>query len=174
MIQNKLKMKKNIALIGFMGSGKTAVGKKLAQRLKLKFVDLDSLIEQREKKPITQIFSQNGEPYFRKIEKEMVKEVSGLEGLVIACGGGVVLDNENLDNLKKSGSVIYLKATLEVIFKRTKGYKHRPLLNVEEPEKKIGELLKFREPLYLKAGHTIDTSCLDVEGVVEEILKIIK
>lgn len=167
-------MKKNIALIGFMGAGKTVVGKILAQKLNLEFVDLDDLIEAKEKLAIVEIFSLKGEPYFRRIEKEVVKEASQKQGLVIACGGGAVLEKENLENLKRSANLIYLKAAPQVIFQRTKEYKHRPLLNVEAPKKKIEELLKLREPFYLKADYTIDTSDLSIDEVVSEILKILK
>jgi Shikimate kinase len=136
-------MRKNIVLVGFMGAGKTVVGRELAKQLNLKFVDLDSQIESREKRPISEIFSQNGEPYFRKIEKEIVKEASQGEAQVIACGGGAVLDQQNLENLRLNGTLIYLKTSADVIFERTKGYKHRPLLEVAEPKKKVEELLKI-------------------------------
>ncbi len=167
-------MSKNIVLIGFMGSGKSAVAKKLAQKLKLKFVDLDKAIEEKEQKPITEIFSQKGEGHFRRIEKDMVKEVSAKDAQVIACGGGVALDPENIANLRQQGSLIYLKASPEAIFNRTKGKKHRPLLNVGQPEKKIEELLKFREAFYAQADYTVETSNLSVEEVANEIIKILK
>ncbi|MFC1594585.1 shikimate kinase, partial [Candidatus Omnitrophota bacterium] len=114
-------MDRNIALVGFMGAGKTAVGKLLANRLNRTFVDVDDVIEQRESRPISDIFSQDGEPYFRKIEKEATKEVALQPKRVIACGGGVVLDKENIANLKGTSTIIYLKTTPEVILKRTKG-----------------------------------------------------
>ncbi len=167
-------MKKNIVLIGFMGSGKTSVGKELAKSLNLKFVDLDTMIEAEEKRPISQIFSQDGEAYFRRIEKEMVRKVCPDRGLVIACGGGVVLDTENMQNLKQHGTLVYLKASPEVIFKRTEGYKHRPLLIVSDPKKRIEELLTLREPLYAQSDYTIDTTHLNIAQVTEQILKIFK
>ena len=157
-----------------MGTGKTAVGKALSKRLKLKFLDLDSLIEEKEGLKITDIFSQKGEPYFRNAEKGIVKEISQRSGLVVGCGGGVVLDKDNLDNLKKTGKVICLTASPQVILKRTQGRKQRPLLNVEDPESKIEELLNLRAPLYAKADYQIDTSDLKIEEVIEEILKFIQ
>ncbi len=167
-------MKANIVLIGFMGAGKTAVGRQLSQRLNLKFADLDCLIEQKEKRQIAEIFSQEGEAYFRKIEKQMVKQVSQGQNQVIACGGGVVIEKENIENLKKAGALIYLRASPEVLFNRIKGQTHRPLLKVDDQRKKIDELLKFRAALYTQADYTIDTSNLSVEDVVSKILEIIK
>ncbi|MDP2939233.1 MAG: shikimate kinase [Candidatus Omnitrophota bacterium] len=169
-----MKSEKNISLIGFMGAGKTVVGKELANQLNLEFVDLDSLIEAREKMPISEIFAKEGEPYFRKLEKEMVNKVCQSQGVVIACGGGVVLDKENLQNLKQNSRLIYLKASAEVIFERTKNQTHRPLLDVEKPKVRIAQLLKLREPFYTQADYTIDTSKLDVDEVVSKILKILK
>ncbi|MFH1201861.1 MAG: shikimate kinase [Candidatus Omnitrophota bacterium] len=165
---------KNIYLIGFMGTGKTAVGKALAKRLNLKFLDLDSLIEEKEGLKITEIFSQKGEPYFRKVEKGVVKEISQKSGLVVGCGGGVVLDNENLDNLKKTGIIVCLKASPRVILSRTKDTRYRPLLDVLDPKAKIAELLNLREPFYAKADYQIDTSSLTIDEVVANILRLIQ
>jgi shikimate kinase len=167
-------MQKNIVLVGFMGAGKSAVGRELAARLKRELVDLDGLITQKEGRPITRIFSESGEPYFRRLEKSLVKEVSQRKNLIIACGGGVVLDKDNVDNLKHNGTIIYLKATPEVIFERTKGKGHRPLLNVDSPQKKIAELLKSREPFYCLADFTVDTCEKNIAQVSEEILSIVK
>jgi len=167
-------MDKNIVLVGFMGAGKTAVGSELAKECNLKFVDLDDLIEERESMKIAQIFADKGEPYFRKVEKEITKQVAKCKGLVIACGGGVVLDKENVDALKENGIVFYLKVSPEVILERTKQYTHRPLLNVDSPKKKIEELLEFRKPYYNQADYTVDTSELKIEEVVDKILNIVK
>ena len=161
---------KNVALVGFMGTGKTTIAALLAEKLQAGYVDLDEAIEEKEGMRIIDIFSQKGEPYFRKVEKNIVAEISLNEGKIIACGGGVVLDDENVRNLKKSGFMICLEATPEVILKRTKNYKHRPLLNVADPESKIEELLKKRRPYYAKADYTVDTSGLSAQEVVAEIL----
>ena len=163
---------KNIVLVGFMGTGKTVVAKGLAKRLKMKFADLDDLIEERESKKISQIFAESGEPYFRQVEKEIVREVSQQKNRVIASGGGVVLDEENIQNLKRNGIMICLSAKPEAILERTKGYLHRPLLNTEDPKAKIEELLKFRAPFYAKANYTIDTSELTIEEVIEKVIEI--
>jgi shikimate kinase len=167
-------MNKNIALVGFMGSGKSVVGRALAERLSLNFADLDEVIEDREKRPITRIFEDSGEAYFRKLEKSLVKEFSSKSGLVIACGGGVVMDEENMAGLKRSGVIVYLKTDPKIIYARTKGKSHRPLLNVGNQEERIAGLLDKRRPFYEKADYTVDTSDKDVAGVVEDIIKIIK
>lgn len=164
----------NVYLVGFMGTGKTVVGKLLAQELNRKFLDLDDLIANKEKKPITDIFEEKGETYFRKVEKEIVKEISSQNNLVIACGGGVVIDKDNMDNLKKSGLVICLSASPEVILERTKKFEHRPLLNVEDQKEKIKELLTKRELFYKQAHYLINTSKLTLEEVLGQILKLIK
>lgn len=167
-------MAKNIVLVGFMGAGKTVVGKRLAVVLGLKFVDLDDLIEAKEGKKITEIFKEKGEPYFRKAEKEITQETAKSAGLVIACGGGVVLDKENIAALKENGIMIYLKADAEVILRRTQKHTHRPLLNVDAPKKKIEELLEFRALYYAEADFTIDTSNLSIEQAVDKVLEIVK
>ena len=157
-----------------MGSGKTVVGKQLAEKCNLKFVDLDDLIEEKEGMEITQIFKDKGEPYFRKVEKEITAKTAKRKGLVIACGGGVVLDKENVNVLKENSVMIYLKVSPELILERTRHYAHRPLLNVDNPKKKIEELLEYRKEYYEQAGYTIDTSNSNIDGVVNKILEVIR
>ncbi|MCG2711122.1 MAG: shikimate kinase [Candidatus Omnitrophica bacterium] len=161
---------KNIALVGFMGTGKSTIAALLSKKLQVGYVDLDRKIEEKEGMRIVDIFSQKGEPYFRKVEKDIVAKIFRRENKIIACGGGVVLDDENVESIKKSGFMICLEATPEVILKRTKSYKHRPLLNVGDPELKIYELLKKRKPYYAKADYTVDTSGLSTHEVVSVIL----
>ncbi|OIO33491.1 MAG: hypothetical protein AUJ70_03170 [Candidatus Omnitrophica bacterium CG1_02_40_15] len=161
----------NIILVGFMGTGKSVVGKELAKKLNRDFVELDDMIETREKMPIKDIFEKKGEPYFRLAEKEVVKKASSRKNIVISAGGGAIVDEENFRELKNSGIIICLKASPETILKRTKGLKTRPLLNVQDPKKQIEELLKKRKPYYDKADFSIETDNLRVEQVVEEILK---
>lgn len=165
---------KNIILVGFMGTGKTAVGRALATRLKMKFVDIDDLIEEREGMKISDIFASKGEPYFRKVEKETVKEVSAQSGLVIAAGGGAVIDEDNVKNLKSSGIMVCLAARPDKILERTKGQVHRPLLNVSDPRGKISELLAERAEYYARADHRIDTSDLSIDEVVRKIAELVK
>ncbi|MBI4982574.1 MAG: shikimate kinase [Candidatus Omnitrophica bacterium] len=164
---------KNIYLVGFMGTGKSAVGKELAKLKKWQFLDLDELIELKEKRMIADIFAKNGEAYFRKIEKNTLKEVSQQKRFVVACGGGVVIDPENIQVMKQTGMLICLKAAPEAILKRTSGCTHRPLLNVKDPKKQIELLLKLRAPYYAAAHKIIDTSKISVKQVVSKILRLI-
>ncbi len=163
---------KNIYLVGFMGTGKTAVGRELAKKKKWQFLDLDELIELREKKTIPDIFAKYGEPYFRRLEKKVLKEVAAQKNFVVACGGGIVMDEKNIRIMKDSGVMICLTATPEEILKRTSGLRHRPLLNVENPKERIAFLLKLRAPFYAQADKTIDTSKSCVKDAVAKILKI--
>jgi shikimate kinase len=163
----------NIYLAGFMGTGKTVVGKELAKKKKWQFIDLDELIELKEKRTIPEIFAKSGEPYFRRAEKQVLKEVAKEKKFVVACGGGIVIDKDNIRIMKESGIMICLTASPEVILKRTAGYAHRPLLNVPNPKKQVELLLKLRAPYYAQADKTIDTSRISVRAVVVKILKII-
>ena len=169
-------MKSSIALIGFMGTGKTAVGEVLAKRLDRKFVELDFLIEHRAGKSIPEIFQQDGEIVFRELEIEVTKEVSRDKNLVIACGGGVVLNKMNIDRLKQEAIIVYLTASPEIILKRVlSDGETRPLLNVPDKVLSIQELLRFRKPFYERAADIkIATSKLDVESVAEQIISKLK
>ena len=164
-------MKKNIVLIGFMGSGKSMIARELGKRLKVNVIATDALAEALEGKTIHEIFKAKGEAYFRDLECGIVKDVSSREGVVIDCGGGVVLRKENLQHLKANGIVFYLQATPEVIFDRIKHETHRPLLNTPDPLGCIKELYQQRLPLYSQADFTIDANSALIEGPVVEILK---
>ncbi|MFH1063321.1 MAG: shikimate kinase [Candidatus Omnitrophota bacterium] len=164
----------NIALVGFMGTGKTTIARMLAEKFHAEYVDIDELIEIRQKMSIVDIFAKHGEQFFRKLEKEVVTEIAGSQNKIIACGGGVVLDADNIANLKKNGILICLQAKPEVIIERTKDYLHRPLLNVPNPKEKIRELLNIREIYYAKADYTVDTSSLNKTQVVDKIVSWLK
>jgi shikimate kinase len=164
----------NIYIVGFMGTGKTSLARRLSGVKKLAFIDLDELIQTSEKKSITEIFSQKGEVYFRALEKNILAEVSRKDDQVVSCGGGIVLDKDNIVLMKNSGIIICLSARPEVILARTKNYQHRPLLNVDDPEKKIKELLEARANLYALADHKIDTSDISLKEVVIKALELIK
>ena len=168
-------MKTNVALIGFMGSGKTAVGRVLAEKLNKQFVEMDSLIEQRAGKSIPKIFTQDGEIAFRQLEIELTKEVARGKSLVIACGGGIVLNKINIDRLKGEAVIVYLTASPAVILKRTSADKNeRPLLKNNKAAT-IGKLLRFRKPFYERAADiTIDSSKLDINSVADEIIARLK
>ncbi|MBI4335129.1 MAG: shikimate kinase [Candidatus Omnitrophica bacterium] len=163
---------KNIVLVGFMGTGKSVVGKRLAKALKMRFVSTDDLIEEKQKRPISEIFESSGEPYFRSVESEVVREASDFDNTVIAAGGGVVLNEENMANLRKRGVIICLNAPPEIVYERTKKYKHRPLLNVDDPVAKIKELMEKRRPFYAKADYQVDTSDMTVDEVVKKVITI--
>ena len=169
-------MKTSIALIGFMGTGKTAVGKALAKRLDKEFVELDSLIEQKAGKTIPEIFNQDGEVTFRELEIEVTREVAERKNAVIACGGGVVLNEINIERLRKGCIIVYLTASPRVILKRTLSNENeRPLLEVSNKAQRIQELLRFRKPFYERAADIkIDTSKLDISSAVEQIIKKVK
>jgi shikimate kinase len=165
-------MKSNIVLIGFMATGKSAAGRLLAERLDKQPVELDVYIEKKAGKIIPEIFAQDGEAAFRQLETEAVAEVAANDSQVIACGGGVVLNLENIDRLKENGIVICLTAAPEVILQRVSADETvRPLLANENRDQAIRELLAARQPLYQQAADImLDTSELDVNGVVEQII----
>ena len=169
-------MKTSIALIGFMGAGKTAVGKVLAEKLGKEFVELDSLIEQRAGKTIPDIFEEDGEEHFRELEIEVTKEVSSKKNAVIGSGGGIVLNKINIDRLKRESTIVYLTATPRVILERTSADQiERPLLMVADKVLHIRELLKFRKLYYERAADIkIDTSKLDVNSIAEQIIEKVK
>lgn len=166
-------MKSNVALIGFMGVGKTVVGKALAKKLNWEFIELDSLIEQRVGKSTPEIFQQDGEIVFRQLEIEVIKKVSEGENTVIACGGGIVLNQINIDRLRQKSRIVYLTASPAVILKRILGDEgERPLLKVANPSLTIQGLLRFRRPFYERAADIkINTSKLSVDAAAEQIIE---
>ncbi|MHB9154545.1 MAG: shikimate kinase [Endomicrobiales bacterium] len=159
----------NIVLTGFMGTGKTAVAKILSDRLNWPLYDTDEIIEKEVGMKIPEIFARHGEKYFRELESRAVKLVSLQDQAIIACGGGVVLQKENMDDLEKHGVVICLTAAPEKILERTQS-SERPLLAVKEPLTRIKELLYFREPFYRRCHMTLDTGCMGAEEVAEKIM----
>lgn len=165
-------MKSNVALIGFMGVGKTVIGKALAEKLNWKFIELDPLIEQKAGKSIADIFEQDGEITFRELEIEVTKEVSLEENMVIACSGGIILNQINIDRLRRKSKIVYLTTSPAVILKRVlSGGGERPLLKVANPTMTIRELLRLRKPFYERAADIkINTSKLNVDAVVEQII----
>jgi shikimate kinase len=164
--------KTNIVLFGFMGTGKTRVGRAVAERLGMTYVDLDDLIEAREATTISEIFAAKGEPYFRRVETEVAAEASTLAGHVIATGGGVVLNGANVRELERDGVGICLSAAPEEILERVKHETHRPLLAVDDPLGAIRALLDYRAPFYAKVSHQVETTGKPLEAVVEEVIAI--
>lgn len=155
----KQKLKHNIILIGFMGSGKTSVGVRLAERLTYQFKDTDQMLEKKAGDTINRIFSAHGEEYFRNLETELLKElVPSLDQAVLSTGGGMPIREQNSKLLKELGYVVFLKASKQTTLNRLKGDTSRPLLQGEDLEKKIDRMLEMRTPIYEKAAHKILTT----------------
>ncbi len=162
---------KNIVLTGFMGTGKTEVGRALSRILGWRLIDVDDEIVKAHNMSINEIFSTLGEPAFRDMETEMLRKVSQNKNVIISTGGGAVLKQENMDILREKGMIICLDAMPETILKRTSRNCERPLLKVEDPLRKIKELLEFRRPFYEKADATINTEGKPPVRIAEEILE---
>ncbi len=158
-------MRHNVVLIGFMGTGKTILGRALASRLGRPFVDTDTLIEQRAGRPIPRIFAEDGEAAFRRLEAEVVAAVGDARGTVIATGGGVVLNSENMARLRRGGVIVALRAEPGTILARVRRGTERPLLGAD-PEGSVRRLLAERGPLYDDADLVVDTSSLQPEDAV--------
>jgi len=158
-----------IVLMGFMGTGKSEVGRRLAQRLGRAFVDTDQLVEERAGKRIAAIFADDGEPAFRALERAAVTEAADRGGAVVALGGGAVLDPENVCRLREAGVLVYLTARPDVILGRVGDGANRPLLR-EDPRAAVTRLLAERGPVYAAAADvTVDTSERTADEVVGEI-----
>lgn len=162
---------RNIILVGFMGTGKSAIGNQLAQAIGYNFVDTDRIIEERAGMSIGEIFKREGEADFRRIEKDVIRRLSDIRSSVIATGGGAVVDVENLISLKKNGIMVCLEATPEMIMKRTEGNSDRPLLKNKDRLMGIKRLLEIREPYYKKADISINTTGADIPKIVREIIR---
>ncbi|TYB33425.1 shikimate kinase [Flexistipes sinusarabici] len=161
---------KNIYLLGFMGSGKTSVGKRLAEKKNMMFIDLDEKIEESEGMSIAEIFAEKGEEYFRDVEKKVLKELSAMDFCIVATGGGAVVDPENLQTMKDSGVTVSLLASPEIVYERVKNSNLRPLLNVENPIDEIKKLMFERAGFYIKSDIVVDTSDLSVDEAADEII----
>jgi shikimate kinase len=168
---------KNIVLTGFMGAGKSTVGRRLAKRLGLEFVDTDELIEALAGKSVKDIFKADGEGRFREYERDVLKTLaesagSGRAGMVVSTGGGIIKDPVNRTNLKRIGLVVWLKVSLDDAVKRTtrggRMDEERPLL-ANGGKEAAGKLLLEREPFYAEADVIVDTTSADINSVVAEI-----
>jgi shikimate kinase len=169
-------MKTNVALVGFMASGKTVVARRLARRLGKKLVELDALIEQRASKTVARIFAEDGETAFREWEIALVKEVATGRDQVIATGGGVVLNKINIDRLRQGSIIVYLEALPPAILRRTQSSATvRPLLAGEDKATTIEKMLLLRQPYYDQAADIrLDTSLMTVDAVADQIVKLLK
>ena len=162
----------NIYLIGFMGVGKSAVGRTLARTLKMDFIDSDWAIEKDAGKPIARIFADEGEPAFRGMERRFIEQGHPAEGVVVSCGGGLPVQPGMRELLLKKGIVICLFARPETVVRRTVGNPKRPLLNVEDPEQRVRELMLERDPVYMSTGIGISTEGRTIPEVVKNIVRI--
>jgi shikimate kinase len=161
---------RNVYLIGPMGSGKTAVGRRLAMLLGKQFFDSDAEIEKRTGVDIRYIFEKEGEARFREREREVIAELTALDGVVVATGGGVILDALNRERLAKTGTVVYLETNIETLVRRTKAAKTRPLLMNDDPHTVLERLMIARRPLYEStADLRIETTGRQVRAVAADI-----
>jgi len=172
---------KRIILIGYMGAGKTTLGKALSKEMGIIFYDLDWYIENRMHKTIAQIFAERGEEGFRKIEYNLLHEVAEFEDVIISCGGGTPCFFDNIDYLNRQGQVVYLKASPEVLYDHLlMGKAERPLIKGKSPEELIAfirEQLQKREPFYSKARYTLDVNLMDnyekIKTSVAQLLELL-
>lgn len=160
----------NLALIGFMGTGKSSVGRMVASHLHFQFMDTDEWIENNTGKTIPEIFAQSGESVFRQMEKQIVDEISHLRRHVFSTGGGLAANEENLGSLKTHALVVCLWASPEVIWERVRSQSHRPLLHDPDPLGKIRKLLAAREPFYKQADVLVNTEMRSVKEVAQHVL----
>ena len=159
----------NLALIGFMGTGKSSVGRLTADLLHFTFLDTDHVIKARAGKAISDIFAQDGEPAFREWERRIVAELTRQERTVIATGGGLPADEANLASLKTHALVVCLWASPEAIWERVRGHSHPPLLNEPDPLAKIRQLLAARESFYRQADVLVNTGMRSVREVAQHV-----
>lgn len=164
----------NISLIGFMGSGKSEIGKELAKKIEKKFLDLDEILEAVEGKKITDIIRQRGEFYFREIESKIIKKIYLNDGYVFACGGGVIEREENIKVIRENSKVIYLYISPQTAFKRLERSSDRPLLDVKDRMLEIERLMKLREIKYRNSADIIVDNNSDKEKTIATILQKIQ
>ena len=160
----------NLALVGFMGTGKTSVGRHVAEQLGFEFLDTDELIQQRTNRTITDIFANDGEPAFRALERQVLAELATRARTVISTGGGLPCEPGNLDALKAHALVICLWAGPDKIWERVRHQSHRPLLQHPDPPARIRELLAVREPFYRQADILLNTDLRTVREVTQQIV----
>lgn len=162
----------NLYLVGFMGTGKSTVGRAVAARLGFQLVDSDQEIERIRGRTIPEIFAQEGEPAFRALERDFIEKGHPGERTVVSCGGGLVVQPGMLDALRARGVVLCLHASLATILARTSRNRNRPLLEVENPEERIRTLYAAREPIYRQAGTTVLTDARPLGEVVAHVIRV--
>jgi shikimate kinase len=163
---------KNIYLVGLMGSGKTTIGRSLAKRLAVDFIDSDKEIEARTGVTIPTIFEIEGEEGFRKREAQVIADIAALSGKIVATGGGVVLRAENRANMAASGFVVYLNVPPHTLYERTRHDRNRPLLRVADPLLKLQELLEQRDGFYREVAHlVIDSGRINAQAILQLLIR---
>jgi len=165
-------LKKNLVLTGMMGVGKSTVGRKLAKKLKLKFADIDQIIESKEKTTINAIFKNKGEDYFRKIETKVTLEELKKINLVIALGGGAFINKKIRQEVKDSSVSFWLDASLKSLLPRLKNLKKRPLLNKDNLEKKMNKIYSERKKIYDKSNFKIKCDSMKIDEIVNKVIKL--
>lgn len=163
----------NIILVGFMGAGKTSVGRRLASRLGYRFIDVDLAIEFEQNCLIKEIFHYAGEKYFRSLETLFIQKLERQNNLVVSTGGGILVTEGNLQILRKVGTIVYLAADLDEIYNRVSKNTNRPLLLTDNPKQTLKDLFAKREHLYLQADIVIETTQLNIHQITSEIIRAI-
>lgn len=165
-------MQRPVFLVGMMGAGKTTIGRALARKLDWQFVDLDHELEARCGVRVSTIFDIEGEQGFRKRERELLDECTRRTGIVLATGGGAVLDPRNRQHLRERGVVVYLRASVDELFRRVERDRNRPLLQTDDPRQRLQDLLEQREPLYDEVAHLVfDTGDMPIAQTTRILLR---
>ncbi len=165
----------NIYLIGYRGSGKSTLGKIISEKLNFEFTDTDDLIIKAERKTIPEIFEKAGESYFRKIESDALKKISGRKNLVVSTGGGIILNEKNRALMRKTGFCVYLKADTDILFRRIEGDGNRPPLTKLPPREEVDHILSLRIPLYTELAElSLDTGEFSAGECAEKIIQALK
>ena len=165
-------MDTNLYLVGFMGTGKSTVGRQVARQMGFEFLDSDHEIERLQGKPVSQIFAAEGEARFRTLEREFIEHGHPEKKCVVSCGGGLVVPPGMLELLRRRGVVICMHAPIETILKRTLHATHRPLLQVEDPERRLRELYAQREELYRRTGTMVLTDKRPLREIAIHVLRV--
>jgi shikimate kinase len=161
----------NLYLVGFMGTGKSTVGRAVAQRLGFELLDSDHEIERQQGRTVAEIFAQEGEPAFRTLERKFIESGHPATRTVVSCGGGLIITPGMLEFVQSRGVVICLHASIETILARTARHRHRPLLNVEDPDARVRALYAEREPVYKRAGTVLLTDARPLSDIVAHVIR---
>jgi len=167
-------MNGNVYLVGMMGSGKTMVAQLLSKRLRCAMVEMDALIVQQENMTINEVFSGKGEPYFRSAEKKILQDIAKCDNQIVSTGGGVILSESNINLMRETGIMIYLKASTDELYTRLQDKTDRPLLKCESPKDELDKIFENRSVLYEQAHYTIDTSDKMPDEIIGQIMQLLE